>query len=733
MSSSQCIVQVALPIPLRRSFDYLVDKNKLNPHPGIRVLVPFGKKREQVGLIIKVTNKSKLEEKRLKYIQKTIDDEPLFSERHLELLLWASEYYQHPIGEVVFNSLPVLLRQGKTAKAKADFKWCLSAKANEFDFSSLKRAPNQTRILKLMREYPEGIIYSDLQVLEFNWPSAMNSLVKKGLVEKLELQQQTNIGKVRSSIQLNPQQTVAVEAIKASLNQYQCTLLNGVTGSGKTEVYIELVKQIIENGQQSLILVPEIGLTPQFVTRLEQQLNVELVVLHSALSENERLKNWLLSRSGKALVILGTRSAIWTPMKDPGLIIVDEEHDLSYKQQDGFRYSARDIAIMRGKLADIPVVLGSATPSMESLKNVDEKKFLELKLPERVGNVKQPSIKLIDMRAQPMTGALSKQLIQAIKTQVENGKQVLLFLNRRGFSPVMMCHQCGWHADCRRCEVPLTYHKQKDKLICHHCSIQSIVPQSCPECDSEELLLVGHGTERLSETLADIFPKARILRIDRDSTRRKGSMEALVETINAGEADILVGTQMLAKGHHFPKLTLVGIIDTDQGLFGTDFRASERMAQLFTQVSGRAGRAKHAGTVLVQTHYPEHLLLRSLIHDGYEAFSQDLLEERKHANLPPFSYLAMLRAEANQADKLEHFFKEAKILLREKSCDLENYGPVPAPIAKRAGRLRYQLLIQTNKRGQFKKFLGGWCEALEDLPSAKKVRWSLDIDPQDML
>ncbi len=732
MPASPYIAQVALPVPLRRTFDYLAAP-ETDLSPGMRVRVAFGRKLKQVGLVINVTDKTALDRKKLKYIDKRLDSEALVSRAHLHFLQWSSDYYQHPLGEVVFGALPALLRQGRPARTKTGFRWQLSGEAKALATDALKRAPNQRRIIELLQAHPQGVTDEELRSLPFNFAAPLKALQQKSMIKKTALDNRARPTPPARAIRLNTEQAAAVDAIEKNLHGYQCVLLDGVTGSGKTEVYIDLIRQVVESGQQALVLVPEIGLTPQFISRLQQQLGTAPVLLHSALSESERLKNWLLARAGKAAIVLGTRSAIWTPLQRPGLIIVDEEHDLSYKQQDGFRYSARDLAVLRAKLADIPVVLGSATPSMESLHNVNAGKSLHLRLGKRIGALRPPPLKLINLRAQAMSGALSRELIQAIDAALRHEKQILLFLNRRGFSPIMLCHQCGWVAHCERCEIPLTYHKHKNKMLCHHCASRRPVLRACPECGQDGLLLVGHGTERLTESLAAIFPGARILRIDRDSTRRRGSMQALVDTITAGAADILVGTQMLAKGHHFPKLTLVGIIDTDQGLFSADFRASERMAQLFIQVSGRAGRTTTPGTVLVQTHYPEHPLLQTLIHHGYAKFARALLKERKGAGLPPFSYLALLRAETKRVEMIESFFADAIRILDKNRHGLARYGPIPAPMAKRSGRLRYQLLLQSKERSRFKRHLGDWCRQLEALPSAKRVRWSLDVDPQDML
>jgi primosomal protein N' (replication factor Y) len=424
-------------------------------------------------------------------------------------------------------------------------------------------------------------------------------------------------------------------------------------------------------------------------------------------------------------VVLGTRSAVWAPLRRPGVIIVDEEHDPSYKQQDGFRYSARDSAVMRARNENIPVVLGSATPSMESLYNVRAGRFTQLRLPDRAGNAAHPEVQVVDMRGRPLTGALSEPLLNAVQQALDSGQQSLLFLNRRGFSPVIMCHGCGWIATCSRCEAPMTYHRQRESLLCHHCGGAAAPPRECPEC--------GHGTQRIEETLTERFPGARVLRIDRDSTRRKGAMSDMVDRVNAGKADILVGTQMLAKGHDFPNLALVGIVDVDRGLFSTDFRATERMAQLFIQVSGRAGRSTQRGRVLIQTHFPTHPLLQSLIRTGYDGFADAVLEERRLAELPPYSYLALLRAEHYEADRPRLFLEQARDLLVKETSEVMVLGPVPAPMEKRAGRTRFQLLVQARRRPSLASALGPWVQQLDKLPGGKRVRWSLDVDPQDLL
>lgn len=728
------ILHIALPVPLRHHFDYLPGpgRERENLKPGVRVIVPFGKKRDCIGILLDVSSTSDIAPGRLKKIIKIIDTEPLFNQQHLHLLRWAGDYYQYPTGDAIFRTLPGLLRRGKLLKRDAVFIWRVTDKGMKRDSTELGRAVKQRALLSLLKTNPEGLTREELNDYFSNWRKTMDALIEKGLVSRVD-KPALPPAQTADDIVLNQEQKEAVSAIKAGFGSGQRYLVDGVTGSGKTEVYIELIKKIIGQGKQAIILVPEIGLTPQFINRLQQRLPARISVLHSGLSDSERLQGWMEAREGIASVVLGTRSAIWTPLKNPGIFIIDEEHDPSYKQQDTFRYSARDVAIMRGKLCNVPVVLGSATPSMESLHNARTGRFTRVTLAKRTGTARPPLVNIIDLRGQPLTGAVSGKLISAIGETLADKKQSLLFLNRRGFSPVIMCHLCGWIDKCRRCDVPLTFHKHLDLLVCHHCGIRTPVTTTCGDCSETQLIQIGHGTERLADTLKTLFPSARILRIDRDSTRRKGSMESMVKEINAGEADILVGTQMLAKGHHFPELTLVGIIDADRGLFSADFRASERMAQLIMQVSGRAGRADHPGTVMIQTHFPSHPLLRTLTGRDYGAFASLLLEERRTAQLPPFTHLALLRAEGYDTQSPSRFLGEAREILLKGSAKLEILGPVPAPMEKRAGRYRFQLLLQSTNRVALHKALQVSARALETLTGTRKVRWSLDVDPQDML
>lgn len=728
-------MRVALPVPVRRLFDYLLPQDLAARaiRPGMRVRVPFGKSRVRTGLVLGITNASELEPERLKCIISILDDSPALSRSQLKLLAWASDYYQHPVGEVYFNGLPVLLRQGKPASRKRRQFWALTAAGLSVDPATLARAPRQHQILEQLRRHEQGLDpeKEGLDNLEFR---CLRVLEQKGLVHRREADARTEASPAQvTPLCLNTEQAEAAARIEKLCGAFHCILLNGVTGSGKTEVYLRLIRRNIDAGRQSLILVPEIGLTPQLMERIRVRLGTRIAILHSGLTDTERLNAWLEARDGRIPVILGTRSAVWTPLKNPGLIIVDEEHDDSYKQQEGFRYSARDVAIMRAKHLGIPVVLGSATPSMESLCNAGDAKYIELHLRQRVAQVSHPEFRIVDMRSRPMQGALSDALLHAIGEELAVRKQVLLFLNKRGYSPVLMCHGCGWSARCSRCDLPMTYYKKERRIACHHCGSGKPAPGVCPECGENQLLQIGHGTERLTETLAEAYPGARILRIDRDSTRRRGALSDMIAAIESGTVDILVGTQMLAKGHHFPNLDLVGIIDVDRGLFSADFRASERMAQLVLQVSGRAGRVSGGGRVLLQTHHPDHPLLNELVGQGYEKFAQSLLEERRAARLPPYTHMALLQAEDYDPARLKQFLAQARAGLEDIEAGLEVYGPYPAPLEKRAGRTRCQILVQSAGRKRLQAALSVWASRLESIASGKKVRWFLDVDPREMI
>ncbi|VAW75004.1 Helicase PriA essential for oriC/DnaA-independent DNA replication [hydrothermal vent metagenome] len=730
MSEKPHILEIAVPSPLFRRFDYRAPKDA-DIQPGMRVVVPFGS-RKVVGIVLAVRDHTEVPDARLKSAAFLPDAGPVLDAELMQLLNWAARYYHHPIGETLATALPVLLRKPEAAPEPNRQRWRLTEAGHQQTSGAPVRAVRQAQVLTELASYPQGLPRQALPAPK----SVLDTLEKKGWIEVFETAPDFNPKPHALCAEphpLNAAQQHAVEQICASANHFEAFLLEGVTGSGKTEVYLQVITPLLEARRQILVLVPEIGLTPQLVERFSTRFAADIAVLHSGLNDRERLDAWRAAASGQAGIIIGTRSAIFTPLARPGLIIVDEEHDASLKQQDGFRYSARDLAVWRARQLNVPVVLGTATPSLESLFNVQQQRYQRLHLPERAGSAATPPLKILDLRGQPMRSLLSASLRDAMRQHLQRDGQVLLFLNRRGFAPVLLCHDCGWMAECRRCDARLTLHHHSGELRCHHCGSQRRAETSCPSCNKENLLAVGEGTERIEQALRDYFPDETVLRIDRDTTRRKGSLETALADAQSGKARILLGTQMLAKGHHFPNVTLASILDADQGLFSADFRASERMAQLIVQVAGRAGRADKPGEVVIQTHYPEHPLLHQLISGGYTAFADAALRERQEALLPPFASLALLRAEATRADYPREFLNRAHELAAP-VCDnkVQLWGPVAAPMERRAGRYRAQLLLQAEKRADLQHLLKHLIPLLEGEKISRKVRWSIDVDPVDM-
>lgn len=685
----QRIARVAVPSPLRRIFDYvlpdaLLPEPQTNepvpptaeqplPLPGVRVRVPFGN-RELTGILLEISLQTDISQQKLRPLSAILDDKPLIPPHLLKLWLWAASYYQHPVGEAMHTLLPAGLRAKETA--------------------AVKRRKSDSAIASTVSDKP---------------------------------------------LQLNAEQQSACDAIRQSRGNFNCFLLDGVTGSGKTEIYLQAIQDTLNQNRQALVLVPEISLTPQTLTRFRSRFDTPIAVMHSGLTPRRRLNAWLEAASGEAGIIIGTRSAIFTPLARPGLIILDEEHDSSFKQQDGFRYSARDLGIMRARSERIPIVLGSATPSLESLHNARSGRYQHLRLTERAGTANMPRYILVDTAQQPLQDGFSRELFDAIQAHVQRGQQALIFINRRGFAPVLQCQDCGWTAECQHCDARMTLHRHPPHLRCHHCDRREPVLRHCPSCQGKSIHAVGTGTERCELALQQRFPDIPVVRVDRDATRRKDELDRLLEQINEGQPCILVGTQMLAKGHHFPAVTLVGVLDADSGLFSADFRGQEFMAQLLIQVAGRAGRAEMPGEVMIQTRHSTHQNLQTLIHEGYHALADQLLAERKLADMPPFSHLAVIRAEAISASAPADFLLQARqtaIQLLTQSGTLNRVtisGPLPAPMEKRANRFRQQLILRSSSRSHLQNLLSALCVELEHSNNQRKVRWSVDVDPQDMI
>ena len=737
---SDVILRLALPSPLRRLFDYRATASMARQAltPGMRVRVPFGR-REMIGILVEVAEHSEVPADKLKPAIALLDPVSPLPPALFKLCLWTAQYYQHSLGDTLSWALPVLLRQGEPAEARQERFWQIAPNAR-FDDPRIARAPRQREALATLAQHPHGVAHGLLGKLGLSKDS-LDLLLAKELVQ-VEVRRHAPQARhehwlAQPELPLNDEQRAAFHAVKAGFGAFHAFLLAGVTGSGKTEVYLQLIRETLEAGKQALILIPEINLGPQTLARFEQRFNARIALLHSAVNDRERLDAWLAARDGEADIIIGTRSALFTPMKNPGLIIIDEEHDGSYKQQEGLRYHARDLALVRARQENIPILLGSATPSLESLHNAHSGRYGLLRLNHRAGAATAPRFLRLDVKCRPLDSGISGPMQQAIGQTLAAGQQVLVFLNRRGFAPTLLCHDCGWLSECPRCDARMTVHQRSGELRCHHCGYDERTPRQCPQCKHVDLRPVGAGTERAEERLSILFPDYPVLRVDRDSTSRKDAMNQLFATIQRGQPCILVGTQMLAKGHHFPRVTLVAILDADGGLFSGDFRASERMAQLIVQVAGRAGRAEEPGKVIIQTHLADHPLLVQLTEQGYFAFAEQALSERRAAGLPPFAHLALLRAEAHKPGQAESFLDEAcsaaeRLLAEQGLHGIELLGPVPAPMERRAGRFRAQLLLQANARAPLHRLISAWLLVLEGLPSGRQVRWSLDVDPVDL-
>ena len=738
MTAPAPILQVAVPVPVRHLFDYLPPQpgSTLPVRPGTRVRVPFGR-TSAVGVVVGSAPASTVDAKRLKRVREVIDTEPLLDPAMLKLLLWASGYFQHPVGEVVVGTLPRLLRLGRAPRAERTMRYVATTAGAQALAEGIGGAPVQGRLLGLMLDVG-SVSEAGLSAAHRDWRRPLRALIAKGWTEPVpDVQRRADrpgaLGLPDRPV-LNAEQSRAVEEVEACLGEFSPFVLDGVTGSGKTEVYLRLIETTVARGHQALVLIPEIGLTPQLLARFRERLSCRVAALHSGLSDGERLSSWTHARNGTADVLVGTRSAVFVPLARPGLFIVDEEHDLSFKQQDGFRYSARDLAVVRARDAGAPVVLGSATPSLEAIDNVRRGRYRRLDLPRRAGGASPPRIDVVDLRVRHFESGLCDVLVEALEETKARSEQALLFINRRGYAPRLMCHACGWIADCDRCDAHLVFHREDGRMRCHHCAAERPPVDECPECGSKNVRRLGLGTERVARALERRIAGLRVARMDRDATRRRGSLEALLDRVHAGEVDAVVGTQMLAKGHHFPNVTLVAILDADAGLFGIDFRATERMAQLLLQVAGRAGRGDRIGRVLLQTHHPEHPLLRVLVLEGYRKFCAEALAERRGARLPPFASLALVRAEALQRDAPQSFLRDAESRASARlHPGVSVLGPVPSPMERRAGRYRAQLLVDATSRPALQRFLPGWIAELESLPSARKVRWSVDVDPQEMV
>ena len=717
-------LRIALPVPLPQLFDYLPpDGAAPEAVVGCRIRVPFGP-RELVGLVVEQGSADPASS--LRQALDWLDPAPLLQGELWQSLQWLARYTHAPLGEVLSTALPGPLRHGEPLPDTHHWGWQLTAAGHE-QRGSLRAGSRPRQLAELLAE---AVVDEDVIAARMDdWRTPARSLAKRGLAERVALAVAPLLASPLGGPTLNPEQATAVQAITAAQG-FAPFLLDGVTGSGKTEVYLQAIIQCLAQGRQALVLVPEIGLTPQTLARFRGRLGIAVHAFHSGLNDNERARVWASAARGEARVIVGTRSAIFMPLPEAGLLIVDEEHDNSYKQQDGIRYHARDFALVRAKALGIPVVLGSATPAMETLHNAHAGRFTHLRLKVRAGDARPPRVRILDVRKRPLRDGLSPQVLEGIAEHLRNGQQVLVFKNRRGYAPVLLCHDCGWTAPCQRCDAPMTVHGAGRRLQCHHCGARQAAPLACPACASLALQPQGIGTERLEEHLVQAFPDVPVLRIDRSTTSRRDALQQQLATLG-DQPGILVGTQILAKGHDLPKLTLVVVVGIDEGLFSSDFRATEKLAQQLIQVAGRAGRARDPGEVWLQTHHPGHPLLETLVNGGYHPFAAAELNQRQAAGFPPFAHLALLRAEAQQVEHANAFLLAVRALVGEQP-HLEVFGPMPAPMPRRAGYQRTQLLLSSAQRPALHAVLDHVAPLLHGLPEARKVRWSLDVDPVDL-
>ncbi len=727
MSGAHEILRVALPVPLPRTFDYLLPQDRTVPLPGTRAEVPFGRSR-RIGIIAEIAQTSDWPLEQLKPVRRVLDAAPLFTPELFNNLLRAADYWCGSVGEVLFGALPGWLREDKSFPREKDEAWSLTT-AGRSALDARSRRGTSLALLGALAETP--LRASELDALLPTWRAAARRLNAANLIQTVELPLKTTWNVKPQTFSLTEEQREALDEIVKNSEGFRPWLLEGVTGSGKTEIYLKLIERTLRAGRQSLALVPEIGLIPQMLRRLRARFDAPVAVLHSNLSEGDRARAWLAASSGEAAIVLGTRSAAFAPLPKAGLIVIDEEHDTSYKQQEGaFRYHARDFALMRAQALNIPVVLGSATPSLESLANVQAGRYAHAHLRARAHARPASPVHVLDLRGLKLQRGLSPALLQALDDCILRGEQALVFRNRRGYAPVLLCHACGWHARCPRCERPLTVHRGRTRLICHHCGFTQAWPDECPRCRTRALTPQGYGTERLEEALQTRYPRIPVLRVDRETTRRRDAFEKLLDKLADGNPAILVGTQMLAKGHDLPNLTTVAIVGVDEGLHSVDFHAGEKLAQLIVQVAGRAGRADKPGEVWLQTHEPEHPLLMTLLSGGYPAAAAELLDERRASELPPFSHLALLRAETRNRAALDAFMQRAYSGFRHEAVRLN--GPLPAPMPLRAGRHRAQLWIESAQRPALRQALAEWLPHLHELPQPRGLRWSLDVDPIDV-
>ena len=721
-------IQVAVDVPLAGTFSYLTESPVM---PGSRVSVSFGNRRLCGVVVTPIPGEGvpELDAARLRSIDGVLDGLPPLPEEFLALARFASDYYHHPLGQTLFTALPTGLREPRDVIRPDRRPFILTG-------AGLSEAPpaRQRARLALWQALQDGPL--DLAAAKAVTPQAGKLLadwLAEGKAERATLEPPPL--RLGDAPALNGEQQAALDALSAS-EGFQPWLLHGVTGSGKTEVYLRLIAEQLAARRQTLVLVPEINLTPQLINRFADRFpGSRIVVQHSHLADGERMHGWLDAWHGDADVVIGTRLSVFTPLPRLGLIVVDEEHDGSFKQQDGLRYHARDLAVWRARRAGIAILLGSATPSLETVANVEAGRYKKLALNRRAhGAARLPDVRLVDTRRKKLVEGLSDAVLEALKARLSRKEMSLVFINRRGFAPVVACTACGWTSGCPHCSAKLVVHLMERKLRCHHCGWEEPVPRACPDCGDPDIKPLGEGTQRLESALQRMLPEARVLRIDRDTTSRKDAWDEVYRKVHGGEVDILVGTQMLAKGHDFGTLSLVAALGADGGLYSADFRASERLFAQLMQVAGRAGRADAPGEVLVQTQWPDHPLYQALAAHDFDGYAATLLNERRQAGFPPSTFQALLRADSPALAQATAFLRQAREALEPLAEGVLISGPAPALMARLAQRERAQLVLESPQRGALHRLLHQLPPLLDGLAKThgRALRWSLDVDPQEL-
>ncbi|AMA64906.1 Primosomal protein N' [Candidatus Arsenophonus lipoptenae] len=726
------IVKVALPIPVMHAFNYQLPSNFLSPIKGRRVLVPLGK-RMILGIVLSDNIHVKCSYRQYKIIKEILDYESLFSDNLLSLLIWSSKYYHYPIGEVLFHALPSLLRQGKGTIFSPLQQWQVTSYGKNTSINQLRRSPKQQKALKLLQE--RNLYHHQINEFELS-KNTLKLLKKKNLIQLLYVQPQMenwypNFYFFIKKKELNLEQKTVVRILNSKL-KFTTFVLVSKNSFSKIKVYLNVIGNVLKTGKQVLLLVPEIKLIYNFMDIFKKRFNAPIDILHSKLNNNERLAVWLRAKKGYSAIVIGTRSAVLISFMNLGLIILDEENDNAYKEQYGWRYHARDFAVMRAKKEDISIILGTETPSLESLKNIDEGKYQRLDLTEQTKSNKKLSQYLLDLKCQPLKHGISRILIQRIEDHLLANNKVLLFLNRRGYSPILICHNCSWIAECLSCNYYYTLHYYDRQMHCHRCNNQLPMPIQCLKCGLKCLITLGLGTEQLEKIINNIFPDVPVTRIDSDTIYDKKELKKKLEIIYKNGARILIGTQILAKGYICPDITLVSLLNIDSVLFASDYRAIEKFAQLYIKISNNIIDRTKNSELILQTYYPENPLLLTLIKKGYNALAIEMLAERRDVSLPPYSNHIIIRSEDYNDKSAANFLEKCRQYIEQHSMrdsKLCLIGPIPAIKFKCAGRFHWQLLLQHPSRYYLQQFFSCVLPKIMKYPEGRKIKWNIDVDP----